>query len=62
MDNFDFLMVSAVTITEELIAKVAARVDVSVERVRAYLGNDADQDKELLKAFLFFGVGPFNKR
>ncbi len=62
MNNYDFISVSAVTINDELIAKVAARANVSVERVRAYLGDDADQDKELLRAFLFFGVGPFNKR
>lgn len=55
-----FLEVSAVRIDDGLIQKVADRTARTPEAVREYLAGD-QQDDELLKAFLFFGVGPFNK-
>ncbi len=45
----------------ETVRNVAARCDVTEERVRAYLADKNDQDNLLLRAFLFYGVGPINK-
>jgi hypothetical protein len=56
-----FMMVSFVGIDEGLIAKVAEKVDVTPERVRAYLGDPVDQDRDLTHAFLYYGVGPVGK-
>jgi hypothetical protein len=56
--NFE---VSLVGINEELIVKVAAKADVTVDRVRQYLADKKDQDNILLKLFLFYGVVPVNK-
>lgn len=52
--------VSLVPITPKLIGDVAARCNTTEERVHAYLSTD-EQDPELLRAFLYFGVGPTNK-
>lgn len=53
--------VSFVSISPDLVSKVAVRCGTTEERVRAYLDNKADQDGDLLRAFLFYGVGPMNK-
>lgn len=55
------ITVSVVTITPEMIERVATKTERPVEDVRIYLRTD-QQDDVLLRAFLFFGVGPFNKR
>lgn len=56
-----FFNVSLVSINDDLVCKVAARCGTTEERVRAYLDNKDDQDGDLLRAFLFYGVGPINK-
>jgi hypothetical protein len=56
-----FLNISFVDITEDTKQKVADRCKVPIQRVREYLANKDDQDKELLRAFLFYGVGPLHK-
>jgi len=56
-----FANISIVSISDDLIARVARRTRRSIDEVRAYLKTD-QQDDELLRAFLFFGVGPRNKR
>lgn len=53
--------VSVVTISETMAAQVAERTGRTVEAVWSYIRTD-QQDDELLRAFLFFGVAPFNKR
>ena len=58
--DFELPMISLVDITDETIQGVAERTKRPVEAVRAYLKSD-EQDNELLRAFLFFGVGPINK-
>jgi hypothetical protein len=59
----DFVVsdVSVVPIDEALITKVSVKANVPIERVRSYLRDTADQDETLLRAFLFYGVGPFGK-
>ena len=57
-DNFE---VSVVGLSDELISNVATKANVTVERVRKYIADKEDQDNTLLRAFLFYGVGPFNK-
>jgi hypothetical protein len=53
--------VSFVSIDDDLVRKVAERCQTDEARVRAYLASE-EQDNTLLSAFLFFGVGPINKR
>lgn len=52
--------VSFVSITENLVRQVAERCKTDEARVQTYLQTD-EQNNELLRAFLFFGVGPINK-
>lgn len=52
--------VSLVTITPEIVAKVAEKTGRTVDAVNAYLAGP-EQDAVLLDAFLFFGVGPVGK-
>ena len=53
--------VGLVSISDDVIGRVARRTERPVEEVYSYLKTDR-QDDELLRAFLFYGVGPFNKR
>lgn len=55
------LEISLVSITDGLIASVAKRCKVTEDRVRRYVDDKDDQDNDLLRAFLFFGVSPMNK-
>lgn len=57
-----FIDISFVTITDELVKQVAVRVQRPETEVRAYISDKEQQDDALLRAFLFFGVGPMNKR
>lgn len=57
VDNFTL---SVVPISDGLIEKVAAHCSTSVGKVKEYL-QTSQQDDALLTAFLFYGVGPFNK-
>ena len=52
--------ISLVTITPEIVGKVAERTGRTVDEVNAYLAGP-EQDAALLGAFLFFGVGPVGK-
>lgn len=56
-DNFTL---SVVSISDDLVSKVATRCSTSPEKVREYL-ESSQQNDALLTAFLFYGVGPFNK-
>lgn len=57
----NFTNLSIVSISDDVIDRVARRTGCPIEEVRSYLKGD-QQDNELLRAFLFFGVGPTNKR
>jgi hypothetical protein len=57
VSNFE---VSWVPITEDLVRQVAERCKMDEARVQTYLRTN-EQNNELLRAFLFFGVGPLNK-
>lgn len=59
--NIQFHSISLVSISDDVIARVARRTGRPVEEVYQYLKTDR-QDDELLRAFLFFGIGPKNKR
>lgn len=59
-DDLQITEVSLVTITPEIVAKVAERTGRTVDEVNAYL-TGPEQDAALLGAFLFFGVGPVSK-
>lgn len=52
--------ISLVTITPEIVAKVAEKTGRSVDAVNAYLAGP-EQDATLLGAFLFHGVAPTGK-
>ncbi len=47
-------------ISIETIRGVAERCNLTEERVRAYLSSD-EQNDELLRAFLFYGITPIRK-
>lgn len=59
-EDVQFHSVSFVSISDEVMARVADRTGRPIGEVRSYLQSDR-QDDELLRAFLFFGVGPINK-
>jgi hypothetical protein len=58
--------ISLVTFTDEDIRKVAEHANVTEERVRAYLGDKADQDDDLFRAFHWvtscYPIGKFPRR
>lgn len=60
IEDVPLISVSFVSITLDLVKKVSDRTGRSVEAVQAYL-KGPQQDDDLLRAFLFFGVGPINK-
>lgn len=51
---------SFVTISDDLIKKVAERCCVSEEEIRKYLSS-SEQNDEFLQNFLFYGLGPIGK-
>ncbi len=53
-------MISLVSISDDVIAKVSKKTGVPESDVRTYLASK-QQDDRLLRAFLFFGIGPVNK-
>lgn len=57
INNF---IVSVVSIDDNLIKRVAEKCSSSPEEVKQYL-QSSQQNDILLRAFLFYGVGPFNK-
>jgi hypothetical protein len=59
--SLQFIEFSVVSITHDLVLKVSDRTNRTVESVENYLSTDW-QDDALLRAFLFFGVAPYNKR
>lgn len=59
-DDLQITTISLVTITPEVVAKVAEKTGRSVDAVNAYLAG-TEQDATLLDAFLFFGVAPTGK-
>jgi hypothetical protein len=60
-DDHHRFNISVVRIDDTLVKNVADRCNVTEERVRTYLANKNDQDNNLLRAFLFYGVGPIYK-
>jgi hypothetical protein len=59
--KFENIMISIVDISDDLINKVANHCMVDKEIVLNYIKSDK-QDNNLLKAFLYFGIGPIGKR
>lgn len=60
-EDVQLASVSLVDITNDTVAKVAKRTGYPESQVLLYLDNPEAQDDKLLRAFLFYGVGPVGK-